>query len=113
MTAFVSIIINSRNILWHKIHKNFFEKKQKILSTQNLKISSPPKKITSQKNVNSFIKEVQSLRDNDKRLLQSKNYEVFFASGIPYTYSFMGKQIQSYQQKTQEKNGNLIKFEIG
>ena len=59
---------------------NPFEKKQKILSTQNLKISAPPKKITSQKNVNSFIKEVQSLRDNDKRLLQSKNYEVFFAS---------------------------------
>ncbi|MFY0629750.1 MAG: lysophospholipid acyltransferase family protein [Flavobacteriaceae bacterium] len=60
---------------------NPFEKKsQKILSTQNLKISAPPKKISSQKNVNSFVKEVQSLRDNDKRLLQSKNYEVFFAS---------------------------------
>lgn len=60
---------------------NPFEKKsQKILSKQNLKISSPPKKISSQKNVNSFVKEVQSLRDNDKRLLQSKNYEVFFAS---------------------------------
>ena len=53
---------------------------QKILSTQNLKISAPPKKISSQKNVNSFIKEVQSLRENNKRLLQSKNYEVFFAS---------------------------------
>lgn len=52
----------------------------KILSTQNLKISSPPKKISSQKNVNSFIKEVQYLRENNKRLLQSKNYEVFFAS---------------------------------
>ncbi|MEQ6125160.1 lysophospholipid acyltransferase family protein [Pseudotenacibaculum sp. MALMAid0570] len=60
---------------------NPFEKKpQKILSTQNLKISSPPKKISSQKNINSFIKEVNYLRDNDKRLLQSKNYEVFFAS---------------------------------
>ncbi len=60
---------------------NPFEKKsQKILSTQNLKISSSPKKITSQKNVDSFIKEVQLLRDHDKRLLESKNYEVFFAT---------------------------------
>jgi len=60
---------------------NPFEKTpQKILSTQNLKINTPPKKITTQKNINSFLKEVQSLRDNDKRLLQSKNYEVFFAT---------------------------------
>lgn len=60
---------------------NPFEKApQKILSTQNLKINTAPKKISSQKNINSFLKEVQSLRDNDKRLLQSKNYEVFFAT---------------------------------
>lgn len=59
---------------------NPFEKSQKILSTQNLKLSSPPKKISSQKNVSSFIKEVEALRASDSRLLQSKNYEVFFAS---------------------------------
>lgn len=59
---------------------NPFEKSQKILSPQNLKLSGPPKKITSRKNVNSFIKEVEYLRENDKRLLQSKNYEVFFAA---------------------------------
>jgi len=59
---------------------NPFEKSQKILSTQNLKIPTQPKKISSQKNVNSFIKEVQALRDNDKRLLISKNYEVFLAA---------------------------------
>jgi len=59
---------------------NPFEKKSSnILSTQNLKISQPPKKITSQKNVKSFVKEVQQLRENDKRLLESKNYEVFLA----------------------------------
>lgn len=58
---------------------NPFEKKQKILSSQNLKISAPPKKISSQKNVDSFVKEVQSLRENDQRLLISKNYEVFLA----------------------------------
>ena len=60
---------------------NPFEKKpQKILSKQSLKINTPPRKISPQKNVNSFVKEVQALRENDKRLLQSKNYEVFFAT---------------------------------
>ncbi len=59
---------------------NPFEKSQKILSTQSLKLSGPPKKISSQRNVASFAKEVELLRENDGRLLQSKNYEVFFAS---------------------------------
>jgi len=60
---------------------NPFEKKSnKILSSQNLKITSPPKKIISQKNVQSFIKEVDSLRKSGNRLLESKNYEVFFAT---------------------------------
>ena len=39
---------------------NPFEKKSnKILSSQNLKITSPPKKITSQKNVQSFMSMLQ------------------------------------------------------
>ena len=60
---------------------NPFEKNsKKILSTKSLKISGPPKKITSQRNVETFKKEVQTLRDNNKKLLTSKNYEVFFAS---------------------------------
>tara|TARA_B100000795_G_C22804735_1_gene444095 strand:+ start:3829 stop:5637 length:1809 start_codon:yes stop_codon:yes gene_type:complete len=60
---------------------NPFEKKpQNILSTQNLKISTPQKKITFQKNTQVFLKEVASLRKNGNRLLESKNYEVFFAS---------------------------------
>ncbi|NVK51959.1 MAG: GNAT family N-acetyltransferase [Flavobacteriaceae bacterium] len=59
---------------------NPFEKKgQKILSAQNLKIQKPPKKIISQKNIKYFIKEIEKLRENDHRLLESKNYEVFFA----------------------------------
>lgn len=59
---------------------NPFEKNKNILSTQNLKIPKPAKKITSQKNVEFFVKEVNALRDNKKRLLVSKNYEVFFAN---------------------------------
>ena len=59
---------------------NPFEKNKNILSAQNLKIPKPAKKITSQKNVDLFVKEVDALRDNDKRLLVSKNYEIFFAN---------------------------------
>ena len=59
---------------------NPFEKNKNILSAQNLKIPKPAKKITSQKNVELFAKEVNALRDNNKRLLVSKNYEIFFAN---------------------------------
>ena len=72
---------------------NPFEKKQSILSKQNLKISTPPRKISSQKNIASLIKEVQTLRENDKRLLISKNYEVFLAPAkdIPNTLYEIGR----------------------
>ncbi|CAM1358680.1 Glycerol acyltransferase [Tenacibaculum soleae] len=60
---------------------NPFEKTpQKILSTQNLKISKKAKKITAQRAPSLFIKEVFDLRDKGSRLLESKNYEVFFAN---------------------------------
>lgn len=52
----------------------------KILSTHNLKIPKKAKKITSQKSPDLFVKEVDTLREKGSRLLQSKNYEVFFAS---------------------------------
>jgi len=60
---------------------NPFEKEHKLLSTQNLKIpKKPAKKITLQKSISSFIKEVDSLREAGGRLIESKNYEVFFAN---------------------------------
>ncbi|CAM1354120.1 MULTISPECIES: GNAT family N-acyltransferase [Tenacibaculum] len=52
----------------------------KILSTHNLKIPKKAKKIISQKSPDLFVKEVDALREKGSRLLQSKNYEVFFAS---------------------------------
>ncbi|TMM29641.1 lysophospholipid acyltransferase family protein [Polaribacter aestuariivivens] len=58
---------------------NPFEKANKLISTQNIKIKKPAKKITSQRNVDLFIKEINALREKDARLLESKNYEVFFA----------------------------------
>ncbi|MEN8776504.1 MAG: lysophospholipid acyltransferase family protein [Polaribacter sp.] len=58
---------------------NPFEKAHKLISTQNIKIKKPAKKIVAQKNVDSFINEVNILRAKNSRLLESKNYEVFFA----------------------------------
>lgn len=66
---------------------------QKILSTQKLKIPKTPKQIISQKNVTYFIKEIEKLRENDNRLLESKNYEVFFAAAkeIPHVLQEIGR----------------------
>ncbi|SDR66066.1 Acyltransferase [Polaribacter sp. KT25b] len=60
---------------------NPFEKAHKLISTQNIKIpKKPAKKITTQRNSELFVKEINALREADGRLLESKNYEVFFAN---------------------------------
>lgn len=59
---------------------NPFFKKPTLLSTKNLKITKAVKEIASQKNSAIFLKEVAALRASNKRLLESKNYEVFFAN---------------------------------
>jgi putative hemolysin len=59
---------------------NPFEKAHKLISAQNIKIKRKAKKIIAQRSVDSFIKEVNALREKEGRLLESKNYEVFFAS---------------------------------
>jgi putative hemolysin len=58
---------------------NPFEKETPFLPTPNLKISKNPKEIVDGACQENLINEVNSLRKNDCRLLQSKNYEVFFA----------------------------------
>tara|TARA_B110000046_G_C13025595_1_gene413840 strand:+ start:2443 stop:4251 length:1809 start_codon:yes stop_codon:yes gene_type:complete len=59
---------------------NPFEKAHKLISTQHIKIKKKPKEITGQRSVDSFVKEVNALREKNGKLLESKNYEVFFAS---------------------------------
>jgi putative hemolysin len=56
-----------------------FEKESKLLTSQSLKIPKAPKQIVIPADVESMIKEIKALRLADSRLLQSKNYEVFFA----------------------------------
>jgi len=59
---------------------NPFEKDTKLIDTASLKITKAPKKIVTPANESKMIDEVQALRNSDCRLLQSKNYEVFFAT---------------------------------
>jgi putative hemolysin len=59
---------------------NPFEKAHRLISAQNIKIKKSARKIVPQRSTDSFIKEVTALREKDGRLLESKNYEVFFAN---------------------------------
>ena len=58
---------------------NAFEKETKLLTAPSLKIPKAAKQIVTGANQENMIAEVEALRKNDARLLQSKNYEVFFA----------------------------------
>ena len=72
---------------------NPFEKDVNFLDTSNLKLPKKLKKIAGPANQEMIIKEVNALRDTDCRLLQSKNYEVFFtkASKIPTVLHELGR----------------------
>jgi putative hemolysin len=59
---------------------NPFEKAHKLISRQNIKIKKVVKKIAPQRNSGLLAAEINTLREKECRLLQSKNYEVFFAS---------------------------------
>ncbi|MBW4361143.1 GNAT family N-acyltransferase [Flavobacterium taihuense] len=58
---------------------NPFEKENNFLNTANLIPTKSPKKIVTPASTEKMIAEVDVLRTKDLRLLQSKNYEVFFA----------------------------------
>lgn len=76
---------------------NAFEKESKLLTAPNLSLSSilpkNPKEIVTGANQENMNAEVEKLRNNDARLLQSKNYEVFFAeaSEIPNILHEIGR----------------------
>ncbi len=72
---------------------NPYEKSKKLISGKNIKIKKTIKKIIPQGDKEAFIKEVAVLRANDGRLLESKNYEVFFANAkdIPNLIQEIGR----------------------
>jgi putative hemolysin len=72
---------------------NPFEKESPFLPTPTLKLPKSPKKIVTAANGQKMIAEVDALRSTDCRLLQSKNYEVFFteAAKIPNILHEIGR----------------------
>jgi len=70
-----------------------FNKKPKIISKQKLKIKKKVKNICIQRNPDLFTAEIDALRNKEGRLLQSKNYEVFFtkAKDIPNLLHEIGR----------------------
>ena len=72
---------------------NSFNEESKLLTVPNLKIPKSPKKIATPANQEKMVEEVTKLRETDCRLLQSKNYEVFFtkADKIPNILHEIGR----------------------
>lgn len=76
---------------------NPFEKGTKLIdsytSNLNLKLPRNPKEIATPANIDQILAEVALLRKGDYRLLQSKNYEVFFVSAdkIPNVLHEIGR----------------------
>ena len=72
---------------------NPFEKETKLIPTPSLKSPKSPKEIVTPANQDKIITEIEALRNSDCRLLQSKNYEVFFtkASAIPTILHELGR----------------------
>ena len=73
---------------------NPFQKKKLLENIpKNLKISKLPKKIAGSIPIEMMEKEIKELQRNDKRLLQSKNYEVYLAAAekIPNILQEIGR----------------------
>ncbi len=72
---------------------NSFNDGSKFLTVPNLKLPRSPKQIATPANQEKMVEEVNKLRDSDCRLLQSKNYEVFFtkADKIPNVIHEIGR----------------------
>jgi putative hemolysin len=61
---------------------NPFAKETPFLPKPNLKLPKNPKQIVRATSQEKIISEIDALRNNDCRLLESKNYEVFIAKAI-------------------------------
>ena len=73
---------------------NPFKKKNLLNSLpKNIKLQKSPKKIITPGSTDAMVIEVDRLRKNDKRLLQSKSYEVFLAEAkeIPHILREIGR----------------------
>ncbi|MBT8288865.1 MAG: lysophospholipid acyltransferase family protein [Flavobacteriaceae bacterium] len=74
---------------------NFFEPKDKILKniSDSLKVQKPPKRIVTPVQTDVMVKEIETIKALDFRLLRSKNYEVYLspAKEIPNILREIGR----------------------
>lgn len=77
----------------YMLANSFNEESKQLISVPNLKTPKSPKQIATPANQEKMVSEVNKLRDSDCRLLQSKNYEVFFteAHKIPNILHEIGR----------------------
>ncbi len=90
---------------------NAFEKKKLLENIpKNLKFPKPPKKIAKPVSVEEIESEITNLREGDKRLLQSKNYEVFLAEAqkIPNIIQEIGRLREITFREVGEGTNNPI-----
>lgn len=101
------------NLLRKKTYilSNAYEKERLIdqLPT-SLKIPKPPKKIASAISIENIEEDIERLRKNNCRLLQSKNYEVFLAQAkdMPYILQEIGRQREVTFRAIGEGTNNAI-----
>jgi len=90
---------------------NPFQKK-KLLDgiPKNLKFPKPPKKIAKPLPISIIEKEIEALKKKDKRLLKSKNYEVFLApaQSIPNIIQEIGRLREITFREIGEGTNNAI-----
>jgi putative hemolysin len=93
---------------------NPYQKKSKILSTEKIKIKKSAKAIAPQRNVDSFSKEVATLREQNGKLLESKNYEVFFcnAKDIPNLLHEIGRLREITFREVGEGTNKAIDLDV-
>jgi len=89
---------------------NPFEVKTPLIKTPSLKIPKQPKTVIPPVSPANINVEVEKLRDNDSRLLKSKNYEVFFAESckIPNILREIGRLREITFREVGEGTNNAI-----
>jgi len=89
---------------------NPYEKKTLRESIPQLKLPKSPKQIAIEGNAQIIASELQFCRDNDKRLLRSKNYEVFLAQKkyIPNILNEIGRLREITFREIGEGTNNAI-----
>jgi len=89
---------------------NPFEVNGPLIKTPNLKIPKQPKKVIPPVSRNQLIKEIEKLRDDDSRLLESHNYEVFFTASykIPNILREIGRLREVTFREVGEGTNNAI-----